>query len=233
MKLRLKKLLLVLLCSLVFVSSVSALSCGDTIINNTVMTGDLSGCAGAPGITIGASDITLDCDGYSIIMADPSTAITGSSLNNILIKDCNISGANNAGVYLEYTTNSTIENTSSAGLVWGIYFLGGDSNEIINSYGSGEQGIDLEGSPNAKIINSDGIGGYNGIWSLSSDNVEIIDSLGVGGTGILIQNGINNIITSSNGSAINQGIYILDGTNNQIIDSVAIGLDGILLESTT
>jgi len=225
---------------LLCLTSVSATSCGDTLLGDTTLTENLTGCSGVSGLILGANDITLNCDGYTVIMSDPQTAISGSGLNNVTIKNCKITdGANNAGIYLEYTTNSTISSSTSLGYVWGIYILGGSDNKIINSYGAGEQGIDIEGSPNTQITNSHGVGGYNGIWSLGSDNTHITNSIGEsGGAGILIQNSIDNIVSSSNGTAIGlgaprQGIYILGGSDNQILNSVSSGLDSILLESTT
>ena len=62
-----KKLILVACFTLLFSLNVFALSCGDTITENTTMTEDLdiAGCDGN-GLVIGANDITLDCDDYVI-----------------------------------------------------------------------------------------------------------------------------------------------------------------------
>ncbi len=39
--------------------------CGSTIVSDTTLSGDLLGCPGR-GLRIGASNVTLDCDGFTI-----------------------------------------------------------------------------------------------------------------------------------------------------------------------
>jgi len=212
--------ILILIIILGIIPFVSATSCLDTIYTDTILTENLTDCSGGSGLTIGASDVTLDCDGYSIIMADPSTGIYISSLNNVTVKNCNVVGVDNAGVYMEYSTNSSIINSNFNGAVWGMYLVGISDTQIIDSSGSGEQGIDLEGSWNNTITNSVGTGGYNGFQILGSSENDIINSVGIsGGNGFYLQSSPSNYFfnntANSNG---NFGFYLWLSDNN-IIDS--------------
>ncbi|MEM3890149.1 MAG: hypothetical protein QXY17_01590, partial [Candidatus Micrarchaeia archaeon] len=66
-------------------------NCGDTIIENYTMTSDLP-CSGTA-LTIGADNITLDCQGHTIETIDGNgKGIYLNGRNNVTIKNCIIDG---------------------------------------------------------------------------------------------------------------------------------------------
>jgi hypothetical protein len=66
------------------------LECGDTVTEDLTLTGNLS-CSSSDGLRIGVSDITIDCDGYSLIGAGEGYGIDTNGYNNFTIINCEIS----------------------------------------------------------------------------------------------------------------------------------------------
>ncbi|MBT6774594.1 hypothetical protein HOA91_04445, partial [Candidatus Woesearchaeota archaeon] len=90
----------------------AATSCGDTITATTTLTAALNGCTG-DGITIGASDIILDCAGYQIDGdgGGPDTGVLDSGGSNITVKNCVIKNFG-TGIKFEQVVNATIWNNT-------------------------------------------------------------------------------------------------------------------------
>src|SRR3989338_10998076 len=86
-----KKQVSILFLLIIFmISVVSAVGCGDTITEDTVLTEDLLNCSGN-GIIIGADNITLDCNGHRIDGNGDFNGISVSNnVNGVTIKNCNI-----------------------------------------------------------------------------------------------------------------------------------------------
>lgn len=94
-------------------------SCGDTITANTILDGNVdnssNGCRGN-GIFIGASNIILDCNGFTIRGDNSSGVGTGVQSNagtktNITITNCSISGFSD-GIILGNFINTNITNSN-------------------------------------------------------------------------------------------------------------------------
>ena len=93
-------------------------SCGDTLVEDHVMSYDLI-CADGNGIMIGNADLTLDCNGHTIDGVDRDVGFNSGvqiSQGNALIKNCDIKEFN-YGVYSSSTGgnlifNNTIQNNS-------------------------------------------------------------------------------------------------------------------------
>lgn len=100
--------LVVFLVSFSFIPQVSAVSCGDTITQDTTLTGDLN-CNTDYGLIIGADGITLDCNGYSI---------TGSS------------GSYGYGIYADGRNGFSVKNCNVDGFQFSLYIRNSDSNII-------------------------------------------------------------------------------------------------------
>ncbi|MFH1401185.1 MAG: right-handed parallel beta-helix repeat-containing protein [Nanoarchaeota archaeon] len=92
---------LVLVAALLLVPSALALSCGSSITNDTFLTDDIMGCP-ATGIYIGASGVTLDCQGHRIdgVDASGSAGVWVQGASGITVRDCVITDFEN-GIYLQ------------------------------------------------------------------------------------------------------------------------------------
>ncbi|MDP2926225.1 MAG: LamG-like jellyroll fold domain-containing protein, partial [Nanoarchaeota archaeon] len=89
-------------------------------------------------INITASNITFDCSGYTIINTSyDKTVIHASNIENLTIKNCNISiGAsiNSIGIYLSGVNYSTIENINITKAYFGIYSNSSKANNFTKIY---------------------------------------------------------------------------------------------------
>jgi len=89
-------------------------SCGalSTAGKTHVLTQDVSSAGTC--FTIGADDITLDCNGHTIAGAGSGEAVFMQSKNGVTVKNCNINNFNNGVlVYVGGTNNTIIDNTFS------------------------------------------------------------------------------------------------------------------------
>ncbi|MBW2985140.1 right-handed parallel beta-helix repeat-containing protein [Candidatus Woesearchaeota archaeon] len=172
-----------------------AVSCEDTIIASSTLTGNLT-CTGT-GINIGADDVVLDCSGYTI---NYSTAGNGgyainntAGYDNVTIQNCNLveghsTGSNQKAIYFKNVDNSLINN----------------NNITTISFGS-PSAITLENSSNNQITNN-----REDLIGITYDSEAIlIDSYSNNNT---IENNTINI----KGWGSNYGIYIFSSSNNTI-----------------
>ena len=219
-------------------------SCGDTIIENTLLVEDLY-CDYWEGINIGADDITLDCNGHTIAgdgheqdygigisymqgvtikncyVIDFMEGISlGSSSNNIIYDNVfsgNDAESNSCGICLSGSNNNLIyDNSASNNGAWGIKLQGGNSNNITD--------------------NEVNYNWHNGIWVLDSENNHITNNevANTHFTGIRLTRGNNNIVSNNIISYSLDGIHIEVSSGNDISNndiSLSYG-GGIYLESS-
>ena len=76
-------------------------TCGQTITTNTVLTRDIT-CS--TGFTIGANNITLDGNGFTIYMSNNASAINAHNKSGITIKNVNIVYTGTKGVAINATS---------------------------------------------------------------------------------------------------------------------------------
>jgi len=95
-------------------------SCG-SITDNSIMTADITDQAGTC-FTIDADNITFDCTGYTIDGDDTGTdqGIFLSSRTDVTVKNCIITDFEE-GVYLNYSVNNFIQNTTTNSNMYGTY----------------------------------------------------------------------------------------------------------------
>jgi parallel beta-helix repeat protein len=192
-----------------------AVSCGDTIYANTVLTSNLGPCT-INGILIGANGITLDCKGYTI-SGDGNFSGNGvdTGSNNVVIKNCVITNF----FYGIYSTGSFGNITNNT------VYLNNDTGVLVNS------GFRNSLTSNNVNNNAHGIWLYNSSNnSATSNTVNSNSNLGII---ISMNSSYNNLINNTANSnsktspglitnIIDIGIYITTNSNsNTLINNIA------------
>ena len=144
--------------------------------------------SGSTCFSFSSPNVILDCQGYNLSISATSYGIQSSSLN-VTIKNCNIYGGVQTGIYVISTNTNSIINNSIYNSRFGISLFTADNNiisqnVIVNASPSGV-GIDLYSSSYNSIIN-------NTIINSDGDGIEI-DSAFTGEFNEII----NNTITSA------------------------------------
>ncbi|MCX8202479.1 MAG: right-handed parallel beta-helix repeat-containing protein, partial [Candidatus Micrarchaeota archaeon] len=150
-----------------------AVSCGDTITTDTTLTSDLT-CSGTA-LYIGANNIVLDCDGYTITHTGSGNGIDLSGRSGVTIKNCIIEGESNNswnyGIYLYSSSSNSLSNITTYNNGLGIFHVSGSSNSLSNitTYNNG-RGIAIQSDSNSNSLSN--ITAYNnngdGIYLSSS-----------------------------------------------------------------
>jgi parallel beta-helix repeat protein len=86
-------------------------ACGDTIVASTTLTNSLTGC-GASGLVIGASNITLNCNGHSIAGTGGGIGISVAGMSKVRIENCHVQDFGDNFFLQSSTSNKLINNTS-------------------------------------------------------------------------------------------------------------------------
>ena len=176
---------LILFCLALFMCyGVSALpnctvACGGNISTSCQLNQSLTGCTGN-GLVIDTSNVVLDCAGYSIV-GDNSGIDAGvniASVNNVTVKNCNISFFATWGVLAD-GDNNTIDNNIIINASTGIVTTHSDNNFINNqifrsSLGT-TRGIYLNnGAGNNNLINNTIYHYLYGVQMASSSNNNLL-----------------------------------------------------------
>jgi len=124
--------------SSVYNLSVDVLGCGETLTESTTLIQDLYRSDDTYCLTIAASDVTLDCDGYQITGNNTdTTGGTGVRVNgaydNITIKNCYLHNLT-TGITTNSITNSLIYNNTVNATRWGIGVEGGSQTNVTENY---------------------------------------------------------------------------------------------------
>jgi hypothetical protein len=166
------------------------LACGDTIISNTTLTADLTGCAGN-GLNIGADNLVIDCNGFSITGSGTGYGINAttnqSAYTNLTVKNCIISN-----FAASINASGAVRNTAGTGYNGGIIIIEDSNLTIIEVYGGNR-------------ITANGIGGTGGIITIINSNVTTINAYG--GIGRSATGGVGGSITITNSSVITANSY--------------------------
>jgi parallel beta-helix repeat protein len=160
-------------------------------------------------LIINASDITLDCNGATLIGNSIGKGIDVTYFNNVTIKNCNIYNYT-YDIYLYYSNYSTVT----------------DSNLFTNfSQFTSYYGIYGTSSSYAEIIGNEIFVDDDGVYFTGSDNLLIADnSIYSGGNAIQLQNSNASEIfgnsISSNGS---DSVHLLYAPNSEIRNNLVYG----------
>jgi len=139
-------------------------SCGDTVVSNYVMSGDLN-CEGN-GLNLQAN---IDCDGFSIIGSGAYSGIKIEGYDNRVIENCNIKNFSQ-GVYLTY---KLITSGNGWGAIWTTKDYPINTNISNNVFIGNSNGVSLQESVSDKIYNNRFIENSNyGIY-LNSKNSRV------------------------------------------------------------
>ncbi|MBU1036720.1 right-handed parallel beta-helix repeat-containing protein, partial [Patescibacteria group bacterium] len=214
---------------------VGACSCGDTVVADHTLTGDLN-CdedgliIGADGITINGNGHTLTGDGdindYGIYNNDYDYATT----TNLIITNFS------AGVYFSNTSSSTIQNITANSNTYGIYLSSSDSNILTNNTtnSNSSYGIYIIGANNTLTSNvannnsNSGIGFISGNYNTLTNNTTNSNS----SYGIYIGSTDNTLTNNTTNSNSSHGIYINGANNTLTSNTISLNVRGIHIGST-
>jgi parallel beta-helix repeat protein len=96
------------------VASAQAVTCGDTITQSLKLTADIGPCSG-DGITIGADNITLDCNGHTVSGSGTGSTGTGitvpAGISGVTIRNCQVTEFG-IGFSVFGPSNTLLDNTA-------------------------------------------------------------------------------------------------------------------------
>lgn len=191
------------------------MDCGATITEDTTLTSDLINCSGwVHGLTIGADNITLDCDNHSITAFEGLAGIYLLQREGVTIKNCDIQEFD-AGIYLYGSSNNnlidnnlenngcgayltthvgfdpnsynTITGNSIVGSIYDGIFLGNSQNNTIwdNSFIDNETSADESFD---SIGNNWDLGEIGNYWSDFASNIGFPNIYNISGPGDGVDN---------------------------------------------
>ncbi len=105
--------------------------CGTVITTNTALTVDVLNCS-STGIVLGASGITLDCQGHTISGGGNNVGISAQNLQNIVIKNCVVQNFT-VGVQLGFTNQSLLSNNTAVNNTFGFGLSSSSNNTLRNN----------------------------------------------------------------------------------------------------
>ncbi|MBI2548049.1 right-handed parallel beta-helix repeat-containing protein [Candidatus Woesearchaeota archaeon] len=219
-------LMLVFLVSVVNVYGVEVVGCR-TIYDNSVLVGNITADR-SPCITIGANDITLDCQGYTINGNSNAIGITAQNKQGFTIKNCKVSGFPEASLDFDYSNNSMILNNTFQNFGVGIASSG---NLIKDNKVNGQSSI--WGPSNTFEGNTFTLNSNNPALNIHADyNIIRNNVFTGGGDGFGIMNSynanyneyVNNTITYF-GEGMSLGSYVAGANyntvaNNSFVDNI-------------
>jgi hypothetical protein len=196
---------------------------------------------GAGGISIEASDVTLDLRGFTIRGIGGGSGdgiVAAQGVRNTTIFDGSVVGWTGDGIDLSNATNSSIVNCTASGN-GGSGIGGSDNGKVLNSTSSGNGGPGISMGDHARINGSstqnnelDGV--QVGLGSTVTDSTStgnrtgfvigggsvVVNAVALSNEGNGIETGISTEVRSSNATG-NQGTGIVLASSSTVIDSIA------------
>ncbi len=181
-------------------------------------------------VKIAASNVTLNCNGFSITNNGTNGTTYGillnGSISNVTIENCPGVSNYTYGIYVYNSNHSNIFNSTAFNNSFvGMDFNSSSNDTITNSTGSATSGFGLylNATTNSQFVNVTGsaISGY-GIYIQSSANFTITNSTGSSSSqaGIVLANSSNETITNCIGTSNSSyGIYLTINSNGTITNS--------------
>jgi parallel beta-helix repeat protein len=189
-------------------SPFNIMQCGDTITENTILDKDIINCT-SDGLIIGANDIILDCNNYSI------------TSNNY--------SSHNIGVYLDTKNNFTLRNCKIEGFFHGVKLYKSNNTILLNNTLTKNYYYAIENDINIFNVTVKGNKVFNngfGISALMTYNLEIDSNVFYNNTWANVQ--FDNVYDSKISNNIiakspQEGVYMQDAENNEIYRNKIIG----------
>lgn len=186
-------------------------------------------------MVISASNVVLDCRGYSISNNGTGGTTYGIALNgsitNVIVKNCPaISNYNDRGIYAYQTNNSLITNVSSNGSIC----LESSYGNLVANSSSGNFIIDFGGQNN--LTNNTAVDGEFALYSTSGNLIHNNTAFGSWeGYDVDSSSTLNTFSNNIVHDAINQGFYLEVCDSNSFINNTVYDIDGygFYLESAT
>ena len=183
-------------------------------------------------ITINASDVELDCQGYTIDgddSGDDYGIYNTGGYDNVTIKNCIITDFYNGIHFINGANNSIIDNnTVNSNTGSGIIFDSSSNNTLTNNNASSNTyyGIAFSSNSNNGVLTNNiaNLNGEYGIWLSSSSNNNLTSNIANSNTysGIYFNVNSNNTLTSNTANSNGQrGIYLDTSSNNTLTNNNA------------
>jgi parallel beta-helix repeat protein len=192
-------------------------------------------------IVVQRSNIIIDGNGYTLQGPNHGNGIDITSINNVTIKDTNITNFG-YGIYLSFSFNNTVSQNNASGSGIGIYLYFSSYNTLLdnNATSNSQKGIGLEGSSYNNVSGNSATGNSYGIWLESSSNNTISDNGATGNSnsdyGVYLRSSSNNNVSgnSANGNFYGIGLEFSSNNNNVSGNSVTGNtVGGIRLSSSS
>jgi parallel beta-helix repeat protein len=126
----------------------AAVTCGQVIAANTVVSNDLTNCPG-DGLVIGANGIVLDLNGHTITGTDNGNGIVIGTHNHVTVKNGRVAGFT-SGIYVNGPDNTVSKITSKNNSYDGVYVDNADRFRMTSSWtiGNSSNGVESSDSSN-------------------------------------------------------------------------------------
>ena len=214
--------------------------CGSTIVADTTLTADLLGCPDR-GLRIGASDVTLDCNGHTIEAAGNRAVEVNFGQSNVTVKNCVlVSTANTDALRVAGDSSDIVitanDITTSGFQSRGIRMNGTTrgviaNNRVVTSGGSSDgirlfESSDSLVSANSVSTSGDSSRGFR-IGFRSRDNLitgNVVETAGNGAAGVLLRAGADGNVVERNIFFVEKakGVRIESASNNVLQDNAVV-----------
>ena len=189
-------------------------------------------------VTIGAENITIDCEGHSITRMTKAGyddgdvfGITVSDLQGMTIQNCSISNFT-VGIYGSDTNYSNITSNNVSDCIEGIYLSESQDNTISENFASNndDSGIVLESSMNNTLLGNDVLNNDVGIELYESDYNTLTDNTanhnGEAGIIVVYYSRFNNLTGSNTHYNGLNGIWVVFGSSGNSLTANNASFNG-------
>ncbi|MFC1742202.1 right-handed parallel beta-helix repeat-containing protein, partial [Nanoarchaeota archaeon] len=203
------------------------LNCGETINSSINLTRDISISGAGNCLTVGASDIIIDCAGFTMDGTDAGGSygvFSDVDWSNVTVRNCNISDFN-YGIFWQGVDDSLIyNNTFTSNADTGVYLTSSALNNNVESnvfVNSGSRGIAVvAGSNNAYIWDNSISGcGTDGIYLSASSGADILNNTVTvtGDDGIEVESSSLGVTIANNTLSVNVGQQLRVANSSAVI----------------
>lgn len=195
------------------------------------LTGNIAGEPGKVGISIGASNVTLDLNGFTIANTGGAAIARSSALARIVVRNGTVTGSGNSGILLNTVADARVERVAAISNI-GVGIFVGDRALVESCVAQGNSGGGIIAGDSAILTDclavnntSPGIGVASG-FSVG-DNAIITRCTTTNHEFIGLEAGNNALITDCTARANNRGIDVGDTSQIRGCNAIASTTTGI------